>query len=150
MKKIFVVFIIVLVIGARVKYRLPIDVPTPVMEETWVVDENGVTNVAKDQNGQWFVPDDFLTEEEKEEEKIFRQRVIEAAGLNPESSDFEEELAKLYAATSSSDFPNYETYRLFLDYRYGSVESIPTSSLNPEPSAPNWEKRPITKKSACE
>ena len=61
--------------------------------------------------GFWLPPEDFLSEEEKE----FRERVIETAGLDKNSPDFEEQLTKLYTATSSTEFPNYETYKLFID-----------------------------------
>ena len=61
--------------------------------------------------GFWLPPEDFLTEEEKE----FREQVIETAGLDRNSPDFEEQLARIYAATGSLDYPNYETYKLFVD-----------------------------------
>ena len=61
--------------------------------------------------GPWLPPEDFLTEEEKE----FREQVIETAGLDRNSPDFEEQLARIYAATGSLDYPNYETYKLFVD-----------------------------------
>ena len=59
----------------------------------------------------WLPPEDFLTEEEKE----FRSQVIEAAELDKNSPDFEEQLIKLYTATDSTDYPNYETYKLFIN-----------------------------------
>ncbi len=65
----------------------------------------------KRESGSWLPPEDFLTMEDKE----FRQAVIEAAGLEPDSPDLDEQLAKLYRATSSSQFPNEKTYRLFID-----------------------------------
>lgn len=152
MKKIFVVFIIVLVIvGARVKYRLPIDVPTPVVEETWVVDENGVTkNIAKDQNGPWLAPDDFLTEEERTKRQEFYSNVAKAMKLDSDSPEFRQEMERLYSTTSSDEFPSYDVYKLFVDYRYGEASTPPRST--PEPPAPEWGKDPEKpiKKSACE
>ena len=62
--------------------------------------------------GFWLPPEDFLTKEEKE----FRKQVIKAAQLDENSPNLEEQLVKLYSATNSSEYPNYETYKLFMDH----------------------------------
>lgn len=84
--------------------------PGPYCSDKDVEDEG--EPISEKPAGFWLPPEDFLTEEEK----IFRQRVIETAGLDENSPDFEEQLMKLYTATRSSEYPNYETYKLFVDH----------------------------------
>lgn len=86
-----------------------LDNPTPIQPRA----TNAETGEPiSDEPGEfWLPPEDLLTEEDKE----FRSQVIEAAGLDEDSPDFEEQLIKLYAATDSLEYPNYKTYKLFID-----------------------------------
>lgn len=86
-----------------------LDNPTPIQPRATIA-ETG--EPISDESGKfWLPPEDLLTEEEKE----FRSQVIEAAELDENSPDFEEQLIKFYTATDSSEYPNYETYKLFID-----------------------------------
>lgn len=73
--------------------------------------QNTNVGVSADTNGFWLPPEDSLSDEEKE----FRNKVIEAAQLDRDDPEFEEKLTAIYAATRSDEFPNYKTYRLFID-----------------------------------
>ena len=86
-----------------------LDNPTPIQPPATIA-ETGEP-ISSEPAGFWLPPEDFLTEEEKE----FRSQVIEAAGLDENSPDFEEQLIKLYTTTDLSEYPNYETYKLFID-----------------------------------
>lgn len=77
------------------------------------VDAGTGQSISSEPAGFWLPPEDLLTEEEKE----FRSQVIEAAGLDENSPDFDEQLTKLFTAKRSTDYPNYETYKLFINYQ---------------------------------
>lgn len=79
--------------------------------------QNTNVGVSADTNGFWLPSEDFLSDEEKE----FRNKVIEAAQLDRDDPEFEEKLTAIYAATRSDEFPNYKTYRLFID-RLATIE----------------------------
>lgn len=94
-----------------------IDTPTemsePVTGTNLSTGKPGVAPV--EPQGYWLPPEDAISEEEKE----FRDKVVETAGLDRDDPEFSVKLAAIYGATRSDEFPNYETYKLFAEHNFG-------------------------------